>query len=81
LDHNRLRWAARRGMLELDLLLTGFVERGYAGAGPENQARFERLLCCEDQDLFAWLLGRAEPPDADLKAIVALVQDVARAAP
>ena len=81
MDHNRLRWAARRGMLELDLLLTGFVERGYAAAGPENQARFERLLRCEDQDLFAWLLGRTEPPDPDLKAIVALVQDVARAAP
>ncbi|MGE3297226.1 MAG: succinate dehydrogenase assembly factor 2 [Porticoccaceae bacterium] len=81
MDHNRLRWAARRGMLELDLLLTTFVERGYAQAEPEDQARFERLLTCEDQDLFGWLMGRTEPPDADLKAIVAAVLDVRRAAP
>src|SRR3990167_1232567 len=69
MDHNRLRWAARRGMLELDLLLTSFVERGYGQAEPE------------DQDLFAWWMGRAGPPDADLKAIVALVLDVCRTAP
>ncbi len=81
MDHNRLRWAARRGMLELDLLLTTFVERGYSQAGPEDQARFERLLACEDQDLFGWLMGRSEAPDAELRAIVAVVLDVCRAAP
>ena len=81
MDDSRLRWAGRRGMLELDLLLTSVVGRGYAQAVPEDQARFERLLACEDQDLFAWLMGRTEPPDADLKAIVALVLDVCRTAP
>lgn len=81
MDHNRLRWASRRGMLELDLLLTTFVERGYARAGAADQARFERLLACEDQDLFGWLMGRTEAPDADLRAIVALVLDVCRTTP
>ena len=28
---NRMRWAARRGMLELDLVLEPFVQARYAG--------------------------------------------------
>lgn len=75
MDANRLRWAARRGMLELDLLLNGFLDRGYARLTAEQQAIFQRLLGCEDQDLFAWLLGHAQSPDPDLQAMVRLVRD------
>ena len=75
MDSNRLRWAARRGMLELDLLLNGFLDHGYARLTPEQQTVFQRLLGCEDQDLFAWLLGHAHPPDPDLQAMVRLVRD------
>jgi len=67
---NRTRWAARRGMLELDLVLEPFVTARYAALDHVDRARFQRLLQCEDQDLFAWLLQRDRPADEDLAAIV-----------
>jgi antitoxin CptB len=67
---NRMRWAARRGMLELDLVLEPFVTSRYAQLGAADRSTFQRLMQCEDQDLFAWLLQRDNPDDAELAAIV-----------
>lgn len=65
-----MRWAARRGMLELDLVLGPFVEQRYEHlSGPDKQV-FERLMLSEDQDLFSWFLQRVEPDDEELHAIV-----------
>ncbi len=75
MDLNRLRWAARRGMLELDLLLETFLDQQYPALASEQQKVFERLLGCEDQDLFAWLLGHAQAPDSELQALVQLIRD------
>ena len=51
---NRLLWGSRRGMLELDLVLTPFVENVYESLSEEDQQRYQRLLLEQDQDLFAW---------------------------
>lgn len=75
MEQNRLRWASRRGMLELDLILQPFVEDGYLSLSAAEQLHFQRLLQCEDQDLFAWFLGHGEPADDELKTIVKLVLD------
>jgi len=75
MEYNRLVWAARRGMLELDLILKPFVEQAYRQLDEEDQHRFQRLLECEDQDLFSWFLRRAEPEDEDIRAIVKVVLD------
>jgi len=76
---NRLFWHSRRGMLELDLLLVPFVRETYPRLDSENQARYRKLLACEDQDLFAWFMQRTPPEDADLQAIVRLIlQDAAK---
>ncbi|SHI23251.1 FAD assembly factor SdhE [Ferrimonas marina] len=69
----RLKWACRRGMLELDVLLEPFVEREYSGLSAKQQADFERLLRCDDPELFAWFMGHEACPDADLAAMVALI--------
>lgn len=74
MDRNRLRWAARRGMLELDLLFSAFLDRQYDALTEDQQRVFARLLGCEDQELYAWLIGRAEVPDAELRAMVAAVR-------
>lgn len=67
---NRMRWAARRGMLELDLVLEPFVTSRYAQLAEADRGSFRRLMQCEDQDLFAWLLQRGDPDDEELAAIV-----------
>jgi len=69
-EQQRMRWASRRGMLELDLVLGPFVDTGYAQLDPARRADYERLMGCEDQQLFAWFLGREHPEDPALAALV-----------
>ena len=78
---NRMRWACRRGMLELDLVLEPFVAARYSGLDERDRQRFQRLMRCEDQDLFAWFLRRERPDDEELNAIVHTVLDFTLAAP
>jgi antitoxin CptB len=52
MNKNRLMWASRRGMLELDLILQPFVENTYDSLSEHDQLRFEALLEREDQQLF-----------------------------
>jgi antitoxin CptB len=66
----KLRWACRRGMLELDVLLAPFVEQGYDALSHTEKLHFERLLACDDPDLFAWFMGHGKSTDADLQALV-----------
>lgn len=65
-----MRWASRRGMLELDLVLEPFVSECYRGLDADDRGRFQRLLECEDQELFGWFLRKEQPEDPELAAIV-----------
>ena len=76
-----MRWAARRGMLELDLVLEPFVRIRYEQLGDVDRERFARLMECEDQDLFSWLLQRGQPEEEELGAIVSQILEFTRAAP
>jgi antitoxin CptB len=78
---NRMRWASRRGMLELDLVLEPFVVARYAGLDERDRRRFQQLMVCEDQDLFTWFLRREQPQDEELRAIVSKVLDFTLTAP
>jgi len=78
---NRMRWAARRGMLELDLVLEPFVTQRYAQLNERDRAGFQRLMRCEDQDLFGWFLRRERPDDEELARIVSRILDFARTPP
>ena len=77
----RMHWAARRGMLELDLVLEPFVTARYAQLDESDRRIFQRLMECEDQDLFAWFLQRGKPEDEELAAIVRQILEFARTAP
>ena len=78
---NRMRWASRRGMLELDLVLEPFVNARYRSLGEADRRRFQRLMECEDQDLFAWFLRRERPADEELAGIVQQILEFSRARP
>ncbi len=59
----RLRWLLRRGMKELDVLVTRYHDHRYSKATPAEQAAFLKLLNeAEDPDIWAWVMGHAEPP-------------------
>ncbi|XPF93651.1 succinate dehydrogenase assembly factor 2 [Colwellia sp. RE-S-Sl-9] len=69
----RLRWACRRGMLELDVLLLPFVDEAYDDLSEENKVIFERLLVCQDPELFAWFMGHEKCEDSELNSLVQLI--------
>lgn len=74
----RIRWACRRGMLELDVLFMPFVEEAYDSLSVEQQAIFQRLLTEEDPDLFAWFMGHEVCKDEQLNSMVSLILDRVR---
>ena len=69
----RLRWACRRGMLELDVLFMPFVEDAYDLLSPKDKQVFERLLTEQDPELFAWFMGHKECEDKELNDMVQLI--------
>lgn len=69
----RLRWACRRGMLELDVLLLPFVDQAFDTLTFQQKETFERLLTCDDPDLFAWFMGHQKCADPDLSDILSVV--------
>lgn len=65
LDIRRKRLLFRswhRGTKEADLLLGSFAERHLCSFTPQQVDNYEALLGADDDDLLAWIGGRATPP-------------------
>lgn len=75
---SKLRWACRRGMLELDVLLNNFLNEAYAKLDDEDKQLFIELLNHPDPELFAWLMGSENPPDAGLIRITKMIREHAQ---
>ena len=70
----RLRWRARRGLLENDLILTRFLDAHEASLSDDEVDAMTRLLDLSDIALMELMLGRAEPDgDVDLPQVHALL--------
>ena len=69
----RLRWACRRGMLELDVLFRPFVDEAYDDLADKDKIIFERLLVEQDPELFAWFMGHKICEDKELNAMVQFI--------
>lgn len=79
LTGQRLRWACRRGMLELDLILEPYILEHFDQASPEEQRKFIKLLENTDQDLFDWLLKKSTPEDSEISEIINILRTHAHA--
>ena len=64
LARKRLRWRARRGLLENDLILSRFLERHGDQLTSEEVVSFEALLDLSENELLDLLLARSDVPDA-----------------
>ncbi len=67
---SKLRWRCRRGMKELDMLLTAYLDQDYLAAPSSEQDTFHLLLEQQDPEMYGWFLGRAESDNAELQALV-----------
>ena len=62
-----------RGFKEADLLLGHFADSRLASLDEDGLAAYERLLEAPDQDVYDWILGRADPPpEHDTEVLVKL---------
>lgn len=59
---SKLRFRAqRRGLRELDLYMEHFIAAHLDRFNEPQLAQFEALLDIPDQDVHAWIMGRAQP--------------------
>lgn len=71
----RLRWRARRGLLENDLIITRFLDAHEARLTDEEVDALTLLMELADNELMDLLLRRKEPSDAiDLPHVRALLE-------
>ncbi|MGL5030225.1 MAG: succinate dehydrogenase assembly factor 2 [Aeromonas sp.] len=72
-ERSRLKWACRRGMLELDVIFMPFYENEFDTLSDADQQTFIRLLQSDDPDLFKWCMGHGVPADPAFVAMIALI--------
>lgn len=71
----RLRWRARRGLLENDLILTRYLDANEEAMSEDDVDAFSRLMDLTDNDLMDLLLVRKEPgAEVDLPHVHALLK-------
>lgn len=66
----RLRWACKRGMLELDLILMPYYETKYDDLTQIEQEDFAYLLTQEDTFLYSWFMETQKPNEPRLDEMV-----------
>jgi antitoxin CptB len=74
LELKRLHWRCRRGMRELDQLLTRWLDREWTAASDAQREVFLRLLDSEDDRLWRWFLGHETAPDAALDSLIQYIR-------
>ena len=75
-EEARLRWLCRRGMKELDVVMSRYLEHYYVTATPAEQDQFKKLLELPDPELWTLLLGRSQAPDPELETMVQFLQQM-----
>jgi antitoxin CptB len=69
-DHDRLRWHCRRGLLELDILLTRFLDQQLLSLTKQELVELDQLLQLQDNDLLDVVLDKAPLQQASLLPIL-----------
>jgi antitoxin CptB len=64
-----LEWRCRRGMKELDLILTRYLKRRFAGASSDEQAAFIEFLELPDPEIAGYLVAGDVPQDPRCAAL------------
>ena len=75
-EQARLRWLCRRGMKELDLVMSRYLDRYYATASSAQQAQFKALLEMPDPELYSLLLGRSRAAEPALEEMAQFLRQM-----
>lgn len=72
----RVRWRARRGLLELDIVLGRFIEAHYAQLDEAGRRAFDALLDLPDNPLWDMVSGRLEAAPGEQQALLEKIRAV-----
>jgi antitoxin CptB len=70
LSAGKIRWRCRRGVRELDVLLTRFLDQSYDTLSNSQKIAFCKLLEVQDPIIMDWIFARSSLDDNDLQEIV-----------
>ena len=74
-DYERLRWRCiRRGLLEVDIALTRFLDQKFDRLNDDEQQAFVELANMEDHDLWHLISGQAEIENPRLANVVTMIR-------
>ena len=72
-ERDRIRWRCRRGMLELDLVLSGFLDSHLDTLDDDRIDTLNSLLMRPDPELLDLVMGRCEGRNANERTLLALI--------
>ncbi len=70
IEISKLRWHCRRGVKELDVVLTNFLDNHYDNVEPDVQQGFIALLELEDPELLSLVMGYHQTDDSVQRAVL-----------
>jgi len=73
-EADRIRWHCRRGMLELDLVLSSFLDRHLEGLDGRRLDAFRKLLDRPDPELFDLVMGCGQAEGEEERELVGLIR-------
>ena len=71
---DRIRWRCRRGMLELDIVLQGFVDKYYMQLDDIELKNFDALLSLPDNDLWDMITSKKKVENIKLQPVLQLLR-------
>ncbi len=79
LNRARLRWRARRGLLENDIVLTRFFDKHENDLSDDDVRALTQLFELPDSELLDLILARKEPEgnlqQSDLKRVIGMLRN------
>ena len=73
---SKLRWHCRRGVKELDVVLSGYLANHYLEADTTSQQAFKTLLQLEDPELMSLVMGYHQSDDQAQCAVLEQMRSV-----
>ncbi|MFN0039148.1 MAG: succinate dehydrogenase assembly factor 2 [Burkholderiales bacterium] len=73
-DLDRIRWRCRRGLLELDLVLSKFLEERFDSLTDIQKEKFVQLINNSDNDLWDLISKRKSVVNHEFQEIIEILQ-------
>ena len=72
---DKIKYSARRGMLELDIILSPYLNNCYMYEDIASKKLFLNFLTSKDSDMFDWFFNRVTPPQKYQQLIDKIIQE------